>query len=229
MFGPFGPTLSRERLERFEADRAALFEVLPRVRHCIWASGAGALARGQVDVDVGAGCWEEVEIEIRFDVDYPLSPPRIYDSLRRWRPLADRHLMSSGEFCLWLMHVDVPDFSDPDSFRTLLLRLLPFLRDQFVFDDLGKWPGPQWAHGQRDAYAQYLIERLRLAGSADFDALWPVVLGVPQRPDRACPCGSRLPYGRCHRPLVSGLDWVRSLSVCDELPYAVKERLLNAA
>lgn len=229
VFGPSGLTLSKERLERFEADRAALAEVLPRVRHCIWANGAGALAEGPVDVDVGAGCWEEVEIEIRFGVNYPLSPPRIYDRLRRWRPLDDRHLMPSGEFCLWLAHVDVPDFSDSDGFRTVLLRLLPFLRDQFVFDDLGKWPGPQWAHKPRNAYAQYLIEHLRLDGLADFEALWPVVLGGPQRPDRACPCGSRLPYGRCHRPLVVGLDWVRSLSVCDELPGAVKERLLRAA
>jgi len=229
VFGPSGPTLSDERLERFAADRAALAEVLPQMRHCIWANGAGALAEGPVQVDIGAGCWEQVEIEMRFDFHYPFSPPRIYDRLHRWRPLDDRHLMSGGEFCLWLAHVDVPDFTDPDGFRTLLLRLLPFLRDQFVFDDLGKWPGPQWAHRQRDAYAQHLIERLGLSSPADFDALWPALLGALQRPDRACPCGSRLPYGRCHRPAVVELNWVRRLLVRDELPSAVKERLLNAA
>lgn len=229
MFGPSGPTLSKERLERFAADRAALAEVLPQMRHCIWADGAGAIAEGLAEVDIGAGCWEQVEIAIRFDLHYPLSPPRIYDRRRRWRPLDDRHLMKGGEFCLWLDQVDVPDFTDPGGFRSLLLQLLPFLRDQFVFDDLGKWPGPQWPHGRRDAYAQHLVECLALTSAADFDTLWPVVLGVPQRPDRACPCGSRLPYGRCHRPLILGLSWVRTLPVRDELPDAVRKRLRNAA
>jgi hypothetical protein len=229
VLGPSGPTLSNERLERFAADRAALAEVLPQMGHFIWADGSGAVAEGPVEVDIGAGCWELIEIEMRFDLNYPSSPPRIYDRLRRWRPLDDRHLMPGGEFCLWLAYVDVPDFTDPASFRTLLLRLLPFLRDQFVFDDLGRWPGPQWAHGQRDAYAQHLIERLGLKKPTDVDVFWPAVLGALQRQDRACPCGSRLPYGRCHRPAVEELQWVRRLPVREELPAAVKTRLLDAA
>jgi hypothetical protein len=70
---------------------------------------------------------------------------------------------------------------------------------------------------------------LALSSPADFEALWPALLGALPRSDRACPCGSRLLYDHCHRPVVVELDWVRRLPVRDELPDAVKKRLLNAA
>jgi hypothetical protein len=229
VFGPSAPTLSEERRRRYALDRAVLAELLPQVRHLIWADGHGAIAEGPVDVDIGAGCWEQVEISIIFDEDYPASPPRVYDRARRWPVLDDRHIMKAGQFCLWLPYVDVPDFRHPDAFEDFLLRLLPFLRDQFVFDDLGKWPGEQWAHGWRDAYAQHLVEQLAVTSVGAFEDLWPAVLGVPQRPDRACPCGSRRNYGACHRRRVLAVAWMRRLGVRAELPQAVAERFRYAA
>jgi hypothetical protein len=229
VFGPSGPTLSSARLQRFEADRSVLAEVLPRLRHYIWASGEGAYAEGVVDVDVGAGCWEEVEIRMDFGSEHPPSPPRVYDQGRRWKPDPDRHLMFDFEFCLALAYVDTPDVTSIEGFREFLLRLVPFLRDQFVFDDIGRWPGPEWRHGPRAAYAQHLVERLEITSIQTFDSLWPLLLGASQRPDRACPCGSRLPYGRCHRRDIEALQWARGLSVRDEIPGAIRDHLRDAA
>jgi hypothetical protein len=205
-------------------------EVMPLMRHYVWAGGAyGALAQGAVEVDVGAGCYERVGLDIQFGPRYPRTPPRVFDSERRWRPDLDRHLLANHEFCLWLEHVDTPDMSSQDGLRAFLLRLVPFLRDQFVFDDLGRWPGRDWPHGPRAAYAQHIIEHLEIATPEMLDRLWPLVVDHTIRPDKRCPCGSGSPYGRCHRDDVESLSWVRDLDVRDQLPAAIKEHLANAA
>lgn len=229
MFGPSGPTLSEERRLRFEEDRVILAEVFPRVRHFVSMDGSGAVAEGEVEVDVGAGCFEPVHIRMVFGGDYPARPPRIFDGARRWQPENDRHLYSTGEFCLWLDRADVPDVKSPTGLGLFLKRLLVFLRDQFVYDDLHRWPGPEWPHGQQAAYAQHLIEQLGVSEPEPFRRLWPALLGAPQRPDRACPCGSGLVYGSCHRRTVEDLSWVRELGVRDLLPDAVEGRLRDAA
>jgi ubiquitin-protein ligase len=203
--------------------------VAPRMRHYIWADGRGALAQGPVDVDIGAGCFEAVEIEIQFGRDYPRVPPRFFDLARRWRPNQDRHLMANHEFCLWLAHVDTPDLNRTEGLRELLLRLIVFLRDQFVFDDLQRWPGPDWRHGERAAYAQHVLETLRIADVKSFRELWPLVLGTSHQTSARCPCGSGLPYGRCHRAEVSSLRWLASMPVRTRIPGAVEGQLRDAA
>jgi hypothetical protein len=191
--------------------------------------GPGAVAEGEVDVDVGAGCFEPVEIRLIFDGDYPTRPPRVFDRAGRWRPEMDRHLYSNGEFCLWLDRVDVPDVSAAAGLDRFLKRLLVFLHDQFVYDDIERWLGPEWPHGPQAAYAQHLIEQLCVSDAELFRRIWPVLLGAPQRPDRACPCGSGLVYGRCHRGIVENLSWIRDLRIRDLLPDAVESRFRDAA
>jgi hypothetical protein len=178
---------------------------------------------------VGAGFFDAVALRIEFTERYPDEPPRVFDHDRRWRPCLDRHMFESHEFCLWLEHVDEPDVSTPEGLRTFLLRLLPFLRDQFVYDDLDRWPGLDWPHGPGPAYAQHVIERLGIANSEMADALWPALLGYEPRPDRRCPCGSPLVYGHCHRERVRSLLWIRELDERDELPARMKERLRDVA
>ncbi len=229
MFGPTGPTLTEERQRRYEQDRVTLAQVLPGLRHYIWADGRGAIAEGEVEVDIGAGCWDSVDISMIFDEHYPRVPPRVFDLGQRWAPEDDRHIMANHEFCLWLPHVDTPKVGADGELREFALRLLPFLRDQFVYDDLGRWPGRDWRHGRRAAYAQHLIEALNVTGPAAFRRLWPLLLGSTRASERACPCGSRLPYGRCHRLTVERLQWVRKLGERDQLPHAVEEQLHEAA
>jgi SEC-C motif len=229
VFGPSGPTLSSALRRRFDADRVVLAELLPRLRHYIWATGEGAYAEGIVEVDIGAGYWEEVEIRMDFDSRYPHAAPRVYDHRRRWKPNPDRHIMFDHEFCLWLGYVDTPDVTTVAGFHDFVLRLVLFLRDQFVFDDIGRWPGPEWRHGARAAYAQHLVERLGIEDAQTLDRLWPLLLAGSHRPDRACPCGSRLPYGRCHQRDLESLRWIRGLPERDLLPGAIREHLPNAA
>ena len=199
--------------------------VFPHMHHYIWANGQGACAEGTIDVDAGAGCWEQVEIRIDFEADYPSRPPRVYDLGHRWKPELNRHLLKGHEFCLWLAYVDMPDVSTTDGLREFLLRIVPFLRDQFVFDDIGHWPGPEWRHTRPAAYAQHVLERLGITDIKTFDGFWPVVLGAPYRADRDCPCGSRMPYGRCHRGDVHTLHWLRTLSVRSQISNAVRRQL----
>jgi hypothetical protein len=230
MFGRTGLTLTKQQLQRYEQDRQLLGEMLPGMRQLIHADGSGAVAEGSVEVDVGAGCWETVQIEIVFECDYPRTPPRVYETGGRWRPEDDRHIMDTHEFCLWLEHVDTPSFATVDDLRREILRLLIFLRDQFVYDDLGKrWPGSQWKHRAPAAYAQHLTETLHITDSSMFRRLWPAILG--QSPDhrQSCPCGSRIPYRRCHLSAIESLSWVRTLKDRNQIPNAVKEQLREAA
>jgi hypothetical protein len=214
--------------DRFASDRAMLAEQFPGLRHYVRGSG-GALAQGTVDVDIGAGVFEPVAVDLDFGPGYPRVPPTVYDAHHRWAVKDDRHIMPGHEFCLWLHHVDQPDVSTTAELRTFLLRLLLFLRDQFVFDDLGRWPNDEWAHKPRAAYAQHLVEQLAVKDTAAFDALWPYVLGAGHHAARRCPCGSGVAYGRCHQGAIDSLSWVKSLAVRDALPAAVKERLAHVA
>ena len=73
---------------RFEADREVMAEVMPLMRHYVWAGGGhGALAQGLVDVDVGAGCFEQIALDIAFGPRYPRTPPQVFDADRRWCPI----------------------------------------------------------------------------------------------------------------------------------------------
>jgi SEC-C motif len=216
--------LTSDQLMRYEADRLVLGEIFPRMTHKILASGAGAFATGEVDVDMGAGSWEQVDLRLVFSPPYPIRPPKVFDRAKRWTPNMDRHLMPDHEFCLWLALVDQPDVATPGGLREFLLRLLPFLRDQFVFDDVGHWPGPEWAHGAQSAYAQHIIETLDLKDIATFRSLWPLVNGRRWKSARACPCGSGQPYGSCHERRVAQLLDVAQIPNLD-LSNAIVGRL----
>jgi hypothetical protein len=225
MFGRSGPTLSLERQQRFDADRALLAELVPELRHYIWAHSGNAFAEGPAYADVGAGCFEPVMICMRFGPRYPSLPPTVYDIGRRWKPTADRHINDDSSFCLWLPNVDRPDVGTPVGFRDFLLRLFLFLRDQFVYDDLGRWPGPAWPHGATDAYAHHVVERLGLRDETGFRRLWPLITGTSQRPDRRCPCGSQLSYQRCHRSEVERLRWLGRRADRDEIARSIEAEL----
>jgi hypothetical protein len=231
VFGPSGPTLSAERRERFEADREILGRVYPGLRHYILVGTGDALAEGPIEVDVGGGCFEIVEIRMFFGPLYPEIPPEVSERdarSRRWHTDVDRHIVAEGRFCLWLPHVDPPDVRTPERFRLFLLRLLLFLRDQFVFDDLGRWPGPAWPHGPVDAYAVHVRERLGISDVAQFRRLWTVVMGAERRPDRRCPCGSGRPYGRCHQRGVEALRWLTRRSDREAIKNAIEDQVGNS-
>ncbi len=112
----------------------------------------------------------------------------------------DRHILSSGAFCLWLPPCSPWDEADPDS---SLLRFLDevtvFLERQLVYDATGakQWPGPQYRHGKY-GYLDFMLPILG-GNEKHLTALLPVILGKlsPGR-NEVCPCGSQLKYKRCH-------------------------------
>lgn len=188
-----------------------LAEDFPGLRHLIHADGSGATATGTVTVDVGAGSREEVEIELRFPEAYPSAPPEVFDRGFRWVPHPDRHINEDRSFCLWLPHVDVPDVSTVEFLRTLLLQVLLFLRDQFVFDDIGRWPGKQWEHGRAAAYGQHVHETLAISDRNQLRRLWPLVLGTAEAKGERCPCGNLTGYAQCHLAPVERLRPLRGI------------------
>jgi hypothetical protein len=167
--------------------------------------GSGADAVGEVEVDVGAGRWESVPLRLTFHAPYPAEPPTVYYRGNRWAPDLDRHLLNDCSFCLWLQGVDQPDVATEAGLEQFLLSLLPFLRDQFVFDDLGEWPGEEWAHGAHAAYSQHLIEVLALADERQLRRLWSYLHGQRRKPSNTCPCGSGRTYENCHQEGVGRL------------------------
>lgn len=215
--------LTADVLARYEADAAVIADVFPKLKHHILLSRQGAYAAGDVDVDVGAGAFEAVPLHLAFRPPYPLVPPTVYYRGKRWAPNIDRHLMSDRSFCLWLALVDQPDVTRPEELKHFLLGLLPFLRDQFVFDDLGAWPGEEWAHGAEAAYSQHIIETLGLDSPAQLRRLWPYLHGQRRKPANLCPCGSQRPYQDCHQAPVGLLIGLMNQleRVCDLRPTLV--------
>ena len=227
MFGPSGPLLSSTQRRRFAVDREILAGRFPDMRHLI-DDHADGIAEGTVQVDVGNGVTKTVEIMMKFGGEYPQRPPEVRETGGRWVPHVDRHMYEDGSFCLGLSYVDLPDVATPESFALFLDRLLLFLRDQFTFDVTGRWPGPEWVHGTLNAYAQHIVETLGLSNRAQVDKLWPIIVGQAARPDRRCPCGSRLPYAKCHRRAMRDLRFVRHLERHERLRDLIYERIATS-
>lgn len=216
------PTPNEQRRARFETDRNILRELLPGIRHLVLTGTDWAIAEGAIDVDAGAGRFERVEIEMRFAPGYPAEPPRVWDRRRRWIPHPDRHINEDGEFCLGLPGVDLPVTDTPKDFEHFLDQLLVFLHDQFVFDALGHWTGPQWEHGFEAAYTQFAAETLGIETPDEARALGSLIVGRRPRPHDRCPCRSRLAYSRCH---ANRVDRVRAVQQLRRVPDIV-ERLV---
>lgn len=148
-----------------------------------------------------------IRIRIRFPSNYPLSEPTAYDTEAFFPRDVDRHILSSGAFCLWLPPCSPWDEADPDaSLLRFLDEITVFLERQLVYDATGgkQWPGPQYRHGKY-GYLDFMLSILE--GNEEFlNALLPAILGKmsPGR-NEACPCGGQLKYKRCHANLVEQL------------------------
>ncbi len=223
MFSPSGPTLTKARRRRYAADREKLAAIMPNVDHLVRDDGT-ALAEGAVVLDAGAGTTTEVEISMRFDQLYPGAPPAVYDRAKRWRPSVDRHMYPDHRFCLALPGVDRIDVSTPDQFAVFLDRLAIYLSFQLIFDASGRWPGKAWRHGHA-AYAQHVVETLRIESSELFERLWPHVTGTPASRNQPCPCGAGRKFKNCHESAVRSVRSLRQFSDFAQIESLVREEL----
>jgi hypothetical protein len=223
MYASSSRTPDEERWERWEADRRALRERLPKARHLVLIGTDTALAEGVVDVDVGAGRFKPVQIEMVFSARYPDEPPRVWERGGRWAPASDRHIQRGGEFCFGLPGVDLPVTTTPEDFAHFLGQLLVFLHDQFIFDATNKWPGEDWAHYEA-GYVQFACEALGIRIAQEARALGPLIGGRLPRPHDRCPCGSRLAFARCHAERVDRVRSVRQLRIVPDLVERMVQR-----
>jgi hypothetical protein len=162
---------------------------------------------GDFILEADCGIPTRIRIRIEFPADYPTSEPFAYDIASFFPRDIDRHILSDGQFCLWLPPCSPWDEDDPDrSLLRFLDEVRVFLERQLTYDATGgkEWPGPQCRHGKYG----YLDFMLSILGDNEehFRALFPVILGkVSLGRNEACPCGSQLKYKRCHADRVASI------------------------
>jgi hypothetical protein len=158
------------------------------------------LLEGDFVLKADCGIPTPIRIRIRFPSNYPSSEPVAYDVGAFFPRDVDRHILSSGAFCLWLPPCSPWDDADPDrSLLRFLDEVTVFLERQLVYDATGakQWPGPQYRHGKY-GYLDFMLPILD-GNEKHLTTLLPVILGKlsPGR-NEVCPCGSQLKYKRCH-------------------------------
>lgn len=162
------------------------------------------LLEGDFVLKAECGIPTTVRIRIKFPSSYPLSEPTAYDAEAFFPRDIDRHILSSGAFCLWLPPCSPWNEADPDaSLLRFLDEVTVFLERQLVYDATGgkQWPGPQYRHGKY-GYLDFMLSILE--GNEELlNALLPAILGkISPGRNEVCPCGGQLKYKRCHGGLV---------------------------
>jgi hypothetical protein len=188
-----------EHTKALEAAQRLLTERYPQLRFEI-ASDGTATAQGSIEFELPDGTGEAIEVRISFGRRYPVVPPIAYDAAERWEPDPDRHILSDHSFCLYFGGVEAPNLRTPGAFAVWMIDLVLFLHQQLVCDAIEgrRFPGPDWPHGERPAYAQHLVETLQTFPADKRSEAWRAVqLGHLGR-NWPCPCGSGRKLKRCH-------------------------------
>lgn len=143
---------------------------------------------------------ETYRFKVEIPADYPDSLPLVYETSKKIPRIADRHINSGGDACLFAPCARWENWPIGSSFQTFLNGpVRNFFLSQAVFDLTGKWPFGQLAHGN-DGIIEYLV---RLFDVPDFKTIkrFAPCLSMPKiyRQYR-CPCGSGLRMIKCHGP-----------------------------
>lgn len=190
-----------------ERQRLLVQQHYPGLTFQVDSESGRMLLEGNFVLKAECGIPTTFHIRLRFPRDYPASEPTAYDADAFFPRDVDRHIFSSGAFCLWLPPCSPWDRTDPDeSLLRFLAEVAVFLERQLVYDATGgkQWPGPQYRHG-KFGYLDFMLSILQ-GNEQLLDALLPAILGKisPGRND-LCPCGSQLKYKRCHAGVVEDL------------------------
>jgi hypothetical protein len=147
-----------------------------------------------------------ISIRVEFPTSYPDAEPTAYDAAKHFRRSVDRHILSDGQFCLWLPPCSLWEKDDPVRLLRFLDEVAVFLERQLVYDATGaqSWPGPQYKHGA-DGYTEFMLGILD-GNEGHLSSLFPAILGKthPSR-NEPCPCGSQQKYKRCHAERVEAI------------------------
>ena len=204
---PRGDAGRAERGRALDAARVLLAERYPRLRFSRHADGT-AIAHGPIELELPDGTLDPLEVRIVFGPTYPATPPDAYDATGRWPVDPDRHIVTDHRFCLYFDRVDEPDMRAAGAFTAWMIDLVLFLHQQLVCDAIGgrHFPGPDWPHRERPAYAQHLLETLQ-AFSVDRRAhAWRAVRTRRMGRNSPCPCQSGRKIKHCHLTTLAELE-----------------------
>jgi ubiquitin-protein ligase len=221
------------RRQRLLRDRELLAAHEPQLRFEIDADGETAEAIGSLSIQLPDGSPEAIEVRIEFRSDYPRRPPRAYDTHGRWTPELDRHIEGGGRFCLFLPGANEPDLKPEGALLHYIADLKAFLRQQLILDSQrrhnpnARFPGPEWPHGIRGAYAIFAAESLAKASTAVPEQLWEAAKRADVGRTMLCPCNSGKTIGDCHRPTLKNLR--RALWEIPDLARLTYDQLLAYA
>jgi hypothetical protein len=158
-----------------------------------------AIIEGLFLLSDSEGPFENYEIQIEVHPGFPLAEPRVTETGRRIPRCWERHVYDSGACCLAVWERWLVDNADTSFAAFLKGPLRDFFLSQCVFQNTGRWPFGDRAHGtdgMLEAYSEVLgvkakrrdvAERLELLTKPWPKGHWP------------CPCGSGRIIRKCHR------------------------------
>ncbi len=201
--------LSRRVQRRFDEHRHLLERTEPDLHLTIDSNAGRAAIDGTLPTPIGGGLVEPFRVHICFHRLDPFRLPDTYDPTGQFPRRADRHIESTGRFCMWLPQTAPTDFDQPDGLAPHLERVRHFLVLQRIYDARSargitpRWAGPAWDHDDR-GHREWLDEQLAALPPADPGLFRSELLGRRRlSPDSACPCKSGRSYRRCHRPVIT--------------------------
>lgn len=163
-----------------------------------------ARIEGPIRLDRPDGRVVSFEISILYPSLDPFHLPDTYDLVNQLPREEDRHIESSGRFCLWLPQTaPVDEFQRPGGLCLYVARLQEFLALQLMYDARKKhnivphWAGEEWEHGS-EGHRQWFRETAGDLNSKQFEALLKATREATN-PGYRCPCGSGKRLGNCHK------------------------------
>jgi len=200
--GPSKPWYERDGGQRLKADRKLVAECYPGLEFRIDRSDERVSLEGKIILLAECGIPTEISTRVIFPRLYPLYEPTAFDAENRFRALGgkrriDRHILESGQCCLWLPPRSPWDPRNPAALLSFLDELAVFFDRQLVYEVTGVWPGAEYGHGE-NGYVEFIAEKLGEPRETLKRLLPVITMDVCIGRNDLCPCGSNKKFKRCH-------------------------------
>lgn len=141
--------------------------------------------------------------------DFPATPPKVSDHLRQI-PKDFEHVNPDGSFCLGTpLDVQMKLTRNPTLLGFVNDLVVPFLFSFRFWQETGKMPFGERAHGVAGIYQHYL-ELFRVRTFEACMSLLVILAKGEWASERRCPCGSQLAVKACHGTALIRLSAFRS-------------------
>jgi hypothetical protein len=146
-----------------------------------------------------AGPISEFDIKIILPRSYPCREPQVFETTGRIPRCADRHINPGGDCCVtvwehWLATAD--DFSFAGFLNGPVYE---YFLSQYRFEQTGKWPFGERAHGAKGLEEAYAEALGNVPKTSDLLYLLRLLSQNWPKGHWSCPCGSGKRLRDCHR------------------------------